>query len=228
MGLNEVSIEQLQQQFVDTNKISSEIFDKIKTATNNKGAYATWLVSKVVNKIIGDSEIPKYKRYFELFDKYKNKFTYKDINQYKQTDDVADFVQSANKLEDELSQAGLDDNNSSANLVPKKGIDELKSVGISLLGVPSGYQCFKVPEKLVGNEVAWKIYRKWLANCSVRKEDGVEKNIAICTMGSIGHFDTYLKDGPFYVFFNLSDPLSPYQFHYESNQFKDKNNTQLI
>ena len=41
-------------------------------------------------------------------------------------------------------------------------------------------------------------------------------------------FDEELSKGPFFVFFNTSDPKSPYQFCYESNQFMDKNDHSLI
>lgn len=47
-------------------------------------------------------------------------------------------------------------------------------------------------------------------------------------MASQKHFDDYLSSGPYYVFFNLNDPKSPYQFHYESNQFMDKNDIDII
>jgi hypothetical protein len=223
--LNEASIEQLQQQFVDTNKISPEDFDEIKKASDNQGAYATWLLKKVIDKVIKAEDIYKYKKYFNIFNKYKNKFPYKDINQYKTLGNVEEFIKKAVEIEDTVAQTTGDiETQSASNLVPLKGIEELKSVGINLLGVVDGYQVFKVPESLKGNEQAWKVYRKWLAKCSNRKEgEGIE----ICTMASFSHFNNYLQEGPYYVFFNLKDSRSPYQFHYESSQFMDKNDSDI-
>jgi hypothetical protein len=230
--LNEASIEQLQQIFVDKNLISSEDFEMIKKASKNKGAYATWLSKKVVDEIISVEDISKYEKYFEIFDKYKDKFPYKDINQYKTQADVSSFEQTAIELVDYLSSIGGDDTKSNKNLVSLKGIEELKQVGISLIGIVDGYQCFKVPRDLYDDRNAWTIYRKWLARCSGRDEEDEEGNkkgkIEICTMGGFNHFQSYLSRGNFYVFFNMADSKSPYQFAYESSEFMDKNDTPLI
>jgi hypothetical protein len=225
--LNEASIEQLQQQFVDTNKILSKYFEIIKKATNNKGAYATWLVKNVVNKIIKTEDIYKYEEYFPIFEKYKKKYPYSDINQYKTLDDIQEFTNIATSILDNIVQStgGNQNSNSSKSLVPFKGVEELKSVGISLLGLVEGYQCFKIPKELQGNENAWKIYRKWLAKCGNREEG---EGIKICTMASQEAFDEYLERGPYYVFFNTNDSTSPYQFHYQSRQFMDKNDKALL
>lgn len=104
-SLNEASIEQLQQQFVDTGKISSKYFEDIKKASNNRGAYATWLVKKITDKIIKTEDIYKYKNYFEIFDKYKNKFPYKDINQYKTKQDVESFIRKSTEISDAIAQS---------------------------------------------------------------------------------------------------------------------------
>jgi hypothetical protein len=224
-SLNEASIEQLQQIYVDKNIISSEDFEQIKKATNNKGAYATWLAKKVADKIIKTEDIYKYEEYFKIFDKYKAKYPLKDINQYKTRNDVQTFLETTIDIIDNLTKVTGQSTEPSKNLVPLKGVEELKSVGISLLGIVDGYQCFKVPDSLVGNEEAWKIYRKWLAKCGGREEGD---SIAICTMGSLDHFNTYLKKGPYYVFFNMKDSDAPYQFHYETNQFKNRKDIEIV
>lgn len=223
--LTEISVEQLKTQFVDSGKISQEDFDKIKTVSNNQGAYATWLVKRVIDKTIKNEDIYKYKNYFIIFNKYKDKFIYKDINQYKTKQDIQNFIKTSTKISDAISQStGNTEPQAVLNLVPLKGIEELKSVGISLIGIIDGYQCFKIPQELKGNKEAWKIYKKWLAKCSNRKEG---EGIGICTMADYGYFDQYLETGPLYVFFNLKDSASPYQFHYEENQFMNKNDIDI-
>ena len=37
-------------------------------------------------------------------------------------------------------------------------------------------------------------------------------------MANQGYFDNYLKTDDLYVFFNLNDKKSPYQFNYESGE----------
>jgi len=220
--LNEASIEQLQQQFADTNKISQKDFDAIKQVTN-KGAYATWLVKKVIDKIIKSEDIYKFKDYFAIFDKYKNQFSFKDIFTYQTKNQVSDFISKAVEIKDKIGDVsgGVESSNS---LVSPQGVKDLESVGIKFLGLVEGYQCFKIPQKLSGNETAWKIYRKYLAKCSGREEgEGIE----ICTMANQNYFDSYLKTDDLYVFFNLNDKKSPYQFHYHENQFMDKNDSEL-
>ena len=223
--VSEASIEQLQQQFVDTGKIEPEVFDEIVRATKGKGAYATWMIKRVEDGTIKGEDIYKYEDYIQIFDKQKRQFPSPDINAYKDERSIRDFEAKAIEIREKgIEQTGGDAANTS-NLVSSQGIQELNSVGIKFLGVVDGYQCFEVPQSLKGNTEAWKIYRKHLANCSGREQGA---KIEICTMAGQSHFDRYLSDGPYYVFFNLGDPKSPYQFHYESNQYMDKNDRSVI
>ena len=223
--VSEASIEQLQQQFVDSEKISQEVFDEIIKVTKAKGAYATWLVSKVDQGFVKDEDVYKYEDYIQIFDRYKRQFPSPDINAYKDERSVREFEQKAIEIrEKDVEQTGGDTANA-ANLVSSQGIQELKSVGINFLGTVDGYQSFEVPQSLKGNAEAWKIYRKHLANCSGRDKGA---RIEICTMASQRHFDNEIAKGPLYVFFNLGDPKSPYQFEFNSNQFMDKNDSALI
>lgn len=40
-------------------------------------------------------------------------------------------------------------------------------------------------------------------------------------------FRVYNKKGPLYILINKNDPLDKYQFHFESQQFMDKNDTMI-
>ena len=223
--LTETSIELLKTQFVDTGKITQEVFEDIVTASSNKSAYATWLVSKVHQGLIKDEDVYKYKDFLTTFEKNKRLFPSADINTYKDAASIRGFEQKAIEIRERDIKHTGGDLAQAKNLVSAKGIQELKQVGISFVGTVEGYQCFEVPISCRGNERAFKTYRAYLANCSGRAQ-GAE--IKICTMAGQGHFDSYLKDGPYYVFFNLADPLSPYQFHYESHQYMNKNDHPLI
>lgn len=221
--LNEVSFDQLKAQFVDTGKVTQETFDKIKNLSNDKSVYATWLIKKVANNEIKTEDIYKFKDYFKIFDKNKDEFPIKDLGVIKKKEDVDNFVSKAEEILVKFREVtGL---NSSKDLVSLNGVKELNEVGIKFLGLVDGYQCFEIPSDLSGDQNAFKIYRKYLAKC---KDWSEENKISLCTMGSIKRFNEYLNKGPFFVFFNMSDDKSPYQFCYEDNQFMDKNNEPLI
>jgi hypothetical protein len=74
---------------------------------------------------------------------------------------------------------------------------------------------------------AWNLYREILGKCSGRDKGQI---VSICTMAGFDSFKEYLKNSPgssYYVFYNMGDPLSPYQFHYDSGQFMDKNDNDI-
>ena len=107
----------------------------------------------------------------------------------------------------------------------KKEQQEWLNVGIEYMGMVDGYQAFEIPKKLGGNEVAWKTYKDILGKCQGREQG---EKIDICTIGTFEHFNHEISKGPLFLFFNLNDKKSPYQFNYESNQFKDKNDNPIF
>ncbi len=49
-----------------------------------------------------------------------------------------------------------------------------------------------------------------------------------CTAGSTSnYYDHYSKQGPLYIMLNKKDPTDKYQFHFESNQYMDKEDRQV-
>jgi len=49
-----------------------------------------------------------------------------------------------------------------------------------------------------------------------------------CTAGSTSnYYDHYSKQGPLYIMVNKKDPTDKYQFHFESNQYMDKEDRQV-
>jgi len=224
-SLLEISLQDIEKQFVNTGRINKKDFEEIKRAAS-KSAYATWLAARVSDKLIKPEDIYKFKDYLSIFEKFKNRYPVKDINQVKDKLSVDQFVKTSAELEDAIdSAAGGNPSTNVNNLVPLKGVEDLKDNDIEFLGLVDGYQCFKIPSSLSGNEDAFKSYRKWLARCSGRKEG---EGIHICTMADQGHFDHYLDESDLYVFFDMSDPRSPYQFSYHGEgQFMDKNDRDI-
>ena len=214
MLLKEVSIDQLHTQFVESEKLSQETFDEIVDAAGGKSSYATWLAAKVEHHVIKEEDVYKFKDYFQTFEKYKRAYPKQDLNQYKTPRDIEEFKAKSIEILDQKNIPG-EEVADTKNLLSPTQIKSLSDVGIKYLGNTEGYQVFEIPTSCKGDEQAYKVYKNLLGQCSGGK-------IEICTIANFSYFNNYLKDGPYYVFFNLSDPNSPYQFHYESNQFMDR------
>lgn len=224
------SLELLKQKYVGEDKpISEEVFKKIEEVCLNKFNLIAWLTVKVANNIILSEDVYKYKEYFGIFERNKNKFPIKDIHQYKTKDDVQNFINKVIEIREKNVErsSGVESENKE-NYVSSGEMDKLESVGIKFLGMSDGYQVFEIPNELKDDEGAWKVYKDVLGRCSGREQGA---KIDICTMANVGHFKNGLKNYPgssYFVIFNLSDPKSPYQIHFESNQFMDKNDSPLL
>lgn len=226
--IQELSLEQLKQQWVESGKMTQEVFDQIIQQVS-KPAFVAWLIKNVSDKAIKEEDIYKWGGYIRYFDKFQKNFPKHDINSYKgragveelqtlitahQTERVAIKKASGVEGEEEIGK----------NLVSPQGIKKLTSVGIKFLGSVDGYQVFEVPKSANSRE-AHKMYSTILGRCA-NQSDG--NQIQLCTVASYEAYSRYLDKGNLYVFFNLQDPVSPYQFHYEEGQFMDKNDTSII
>ena len=86
----------LKNKYVGEDKpVSEDDFNKIVEVTGNKFYLLSWLTKKVGTGMIKPEDIYKYKEYFELFEKNKNKFQHKDIHLYKTSEDVKNFLKDA-------------------------------------------------------------------------------------------------------------------------------------
>jgi hypothetical protein len=241
---NEATIDKYKKIFIDTGKIDGEYWDEIVQATMGKDAYMKWLCSRIVRKIIKAEDSLRYESLFKTFEQIKksNKITqqYLHIPQFKTGEEDGEpkytfnldsiktqsDIKTLEKAIDAFKQKDLDlsmDDNigNSANLVSKPDLMKLDAAGIKLLGLVDGYQIFKISD--ISKETH-KVY------CDIlfKAQKGAE--IKFCTFGH-GHYSRYLKDYPgsaYYFIFNLGDPMAPYQFHYESNQFMDRRDQQIF
>jgi len=221
----EASIDQLKTQFVDSGKLTQDVFDDIVKASGNKGSYATWLASRVDSKALKAEDVYKYERYLKIFSQYQNRFPEKDLFKYKTSQDIANFNRTATDIIDKLASSGGGKGENKENYVSIKGIADLKAVGIDFIGKVDGFQVFEIPKRLKSNYEAWKAYRSILGKCQGR-EAGAD--IGICTIAAFENWENYLLKDDMYLFFNLGDPYSPYQFHYADSEFMDKNNNSII
>jgi hypothetical protein len=226
---NEATISNYKRIFVDSGKLSEEVFDEIVEVSKGKGAYVKWLAARVAEKKIKDEDIYKFEGYIDSFEKAKRSprgkamFPIIDINQVKSSSDVREFIDAAIQFEEIGSVEGEEEEmDSDSVLISKTDILKLQDVGINLIGLVAGYQIFKVSNI---NKETWEVYRTILGKC----KEGA--SIHICTIAGYSHFKNYLEKHPgssYYVIFNQNDPLSPYQFHYESNQFKDRKDADVF
>ena len=228
--LLESIIGDLEQKYVGTGeegeeqKISQEAFEAAVEAVKGNPNYATWLVRNVAEKNILEEDIYKFEEYFDIFTNKEQKahIPKKDIFQYKGKEGVQEFIKAVIAARERKVDLGTETGD---NLVSSKDIARLKKVGINLLGMVDGYQAFEIPTTVANSEETWKVYREVLGRCKGRDQGA---KIDICTIGNFSYFQSYVKQGDTYVFFNLNDPKSPYQFTYEANMFKDKDDNDVI
>lgn len=206
--------------------MSEEDFQKLIEVTNGKFYLISWLAKKIGQNIIKSEDIYKYKEYFDIFEKNKNKgkFKFKDIHLYKTLDDVLDFIEEAIKVRE--GDMKFEETVGKDNYVSPNDIRKLEETGgIKYLGMFDRYQVFQIFK--VAKDV-WKMYRDILGKCKGRSRGA---KIDICTIGDYGYFKQYLTDprgSSYFLLYNLEDPKSPYQLHYESGQFMDKNDSSRI
>lgn len=216
--LLESSFEALRKQYVDTGKLPEDVFDEIVRVCDGSVGYGIWLAKRVADKVILPEDVYKWEEYFKIFKANNNDFDPREIGRYKSPTEVDKLRSQIIAIQDKASAAGVQVG-SGGNLVNVKDVKKLESVGIELLGLVEGYQVFKIPGgELVNDEEAWKAYRSILGRCKTGK-------IGLCTM-AFSNWKNYMKHDT-YVFFNMNDPRSPYQFTYEANMFKDKNDADI-
>lgn len=228
-----LQIQQLKDKYVGKDKpMTEEDFNKIQEVSGGKFNYIAWLSKRVGTGLIKVEDVYKYKEYFDLFEKNKKKFTHKDINLYKTAEDIQKFLDEVITVRE--GDIVFDEITGKDNFVSKNDIEKLESTGgAKYLGVFENkvkdiiisYQVFQI---FGIDENTWKTYRDILGKCKGRAKGA---KIEICTISSYNYFKNYLKDekgSSYFLLYNLDDPKSPYQLHYESGQFMDKNDKSNI
>lgn len=233
--LEDYQIEKLKEKFVGEpisvgkyKKISDEDFMKITEVCGGKFNYIAWLTIKVAYNVIDKTDIYKFKEYFEIFERHKSRFPIRNIHNYKTKEDVTQFIQMCIKIrEKNVELTSNIDKESEKNYVSPNEIQKLESVGIKFLGMSEGYQVFEIPNEVKNSKDAWKAYKDILGRCSGRDRGA---KIDLCTVADFDYFRSIMHEhgGSYFLIFNLGDPRSPYQIHFESKQFMDKNDQSLL
>ena len=208
--LNEVSIDMLQTQFVDTGRIDRNTFKDIVDAAQNDSAFATWLTSRVAGTkkakpIIKKEDISKYKKHLETFKRNKREYPLKDINMVKDQNALDDFIKKSREIqareEEDISQ--------------QKGVSKSEKYTKLKLGEVDGYEIFKFPK---GSK---ELYG---ASCEL----GSGTDWCTATGNTDSFFQDYINRGDIYIITSKSNPKEKYQFHYESDSFMDSDDLAIF
>ncbi len=202
--LFEVSLDQLKTQFVDTGKITDSEFTEIVDATGGKSAYATWLTKHVATKIIKPEDLYKYNAYFKIFDRRKREYPFQDINQYKTTQDIAQFIAKSVEI---VNLERIDPSQ-------QKGVAKTDRYAEFKIGEVEGFTVYKLPKG-----------RKDLYGASCELGSGTEWCTA--TGKTQKYFKHYIAHGPLFIFIKPGSD-EKYQFSYEEQQFMDKDDNSVL
>lgn len=220
-------------------QVTKEEYKKIDETFKKYGqGYVQWMVRRINEKKIILRDLIQWDIIIDTYrnPKYQNEWAQsgvpRDINQIKTLDDIAKLSKVSQDVRSKhresmgiTSDVGVVDTN---NYLGPKDIQRLKNVGIIFHGIVEGYQLFQVPPSAANfDEGQWKVYKGILGQCANRESE----KVALCTVATLDYFKHYLNESPgssYWVLFNLGDQLSPYQFHYESAQFMDKNNNSVL
>lgn len=202
--LSEINQADIEKKFVGPGKVvKKDDFQQIMDATKNKLALALWMIKRIEDKFILPEDIYKWEDYFEIFKRRKQEFPTKDINQIKTEDDIDDFVNKA----EEIKNRELDPSK-------KKGVEKSEKFSDLRIGEVAGFQVYKIPQG-TSDEM-------YGAACEL----GSGTSWCTATGNTKQWFDRYAKDGPLYIF--IGPDGEKYQFHYESNQYMDKNDRSIL
>jgi len=202
--LSEINVDDVKKKFVGRGKVvDDKEFADIMKATKNKIAITVWMIKRIEDGFILPEDIYKWEEYFEIFKRLKREFPIKDINQIKTEDQIDDFVNKAEEIKDREIDPSK-----------KKGVEKSEKFSDLRIGEVEGFQVYKIPQG-TSDEM-------YGAACEL----GSGTSWCTATGNTKQWFDRYAKDGPLYIF--IGPDGEKYQFHWESNQFMDKNDRSIL
>ena len=208
-SINEVSIQQLETNFVNTGRIPKDIFNEILKVTKNDSAFATWLTARVAGSknapaIIKSEDIYKYEEYLDIFKRRKKEYRFQDINQIKTPSQLQNFIKTTVELLDKEKQ----------DISAQKGVSKTEKFKDLKIMDAEGYSVYMIPKD-----------RKDLYPTSCELGSGTEWCTA--TGNTSVHFEEYIKYGPLFIFIDNSNSKNKYQVSFEGGQFMDTNDNPL-
>jgi hypothetical protein len=210
-------------------KLTKKVVAEITDVCDNKYYKTTWLRKRVENKEVLVEDIYKFKDFFNTFEKNKRKFEYPNIHHYNTKELVRTWINECI----EIQEKGLDYTDIIGNdsyCTPSEIEKITKHNGNEYFGLWNGYQVFKIENV---TKESFRDYGEVLGRIKGRNVGAYNR---ICTFPNYDRYLSYLvnygKDNrnttPYFVLFNLNDDKSPYQLHFESTQFMDRNDDNIL
>jgi uncharacterized protein YeaO (DUF488 family) len=212
------------------NDVDIETASKKELGNIKAGKYVNWLIK---NYLTPKTEVtPDHPKYKDQVKEYKDRFM-EDL--YKVTDDLKKFERFKGKLSSELKDINKLDTDKLYDAVKDFDLtlatttkSERKSApvhpGAKLRFDGDEWRVIEISDKGAAGKEAACFY------------GGNQVETRWCTSApGLSWFDRYIKDGPLYVIYRPNDPkvsaqtglpVERYQFHFQSNQFMDKDDRQ--
>jgi hypothetical protein len=126
-----IDLETIKKKYVDdkdTQVVSIKEFDEILKVTDNNPNLVVWMITRIKNGIILKEDIYKYEMYFKIYEKYKKRFEFKDINQYKTKESISNFRNTCIDIIDELESTKQGSTEGSKADIERRRQNELSGV----------------------------------------------------------------------------------------------------
>lgn len=215
--LLEVSIDELRRQYVDSNKLPENTFNRIVSACNNQSNYATWLCKKIVAGICSEDAIETWGERFAFFDQYKSRFQTKDINTLKTAEQIQDWV--------------INELNPVARDVFKKGISGGSQVDDTMIEKLEKCRVSDFKSQITDRE--YYVFRVGKDDFDVEHYLGSGTNW--CTRNNEQTFQNYINypdssgvDGVYWIFVNKDNQSEKWQLLYKANYFCDRKDRNFL
>jgi hypothetical protein len=208
------------------------------------GPYTQWLISNFfdittpIDPVSGEPISPETKDYETRKQRIKNLFW---ENLYKVTDDLVKFHRYKERLEVQNRDINKLDFDELSDLVKdftleKKGTKKEKEEAKKTFEYPGSEIIFRgkdwVVVKISDKGPQGKEAAKFFGGYGLKPSVGETNWCTSITEDKWNRFDSYIKTGPLYVILPTTDaqygdktglPANRYQFHFQDNQFMDKN-----
>lgn len=210
---------------VDLENADKKDFERVKA-----GKYVPWLIK---NYLTPKTEVsPDHPMYKKEVEQYKERFM-EDL--YKVTDDLKKYIRFQHKIPVERRNL--------ANRTVDDLYDEVKDFDLTMATTTKSERKSAPVHpgaKLVYDGKDWRVVEISDKGPAGKEAacfyGGNQQETRWCTSApGLSWFDRYIKDGPLYVVYNPNDPnvapqtglpVERYQFHFQSNQFMDRDDRQ--
>lgn len=172
-----------------------------KADRDSVGTYGKWILNLYNKGNLKEEDFYKVTEYLSEFEDKKKLFKNKDIGQFKSLPDLYSALQD------------VDDSNLSHRQQVRQAQKDRKNVDL-------GQDAKKVFEN---SKVEIWIPETYAASCKL----GQDTSWCTATTESDRMFNYYTSQGPLFIIIDKHNPENKWQFHFESNQFMDRDDREV-